>query len=215
MSGFVTELTKDSHAILVAVCQHIGISAAAIILGILVAVPIGVLLTNHKAAAKVVLTIFSVVNTIPSIVLLGAAMILLGIGYAPAVAVLFAYSLLPIMRATYTGINEVSPKAMKAARGMGMNRLQQLRLVQLPLALPAIVTGIRLSAIYIISWATLAAFIGGGGLGDLIWMGLQTYNFNMVLCGAIPATILSLSVSVLLNLVIKRVSRHRTEEVAV
>lgn len=96
---------------------------------------------------------------------------------------------------------------------MGMSRMQTLRLVQLPLALPAIMTGIRLSAIYIISWATLAAFIGGGGLGDLIWMGLQSYNFNLVLCGAVPATLLSLLVSAVLNRVIRLSRRHRSEEV--
>lgn len=214
MADFFTELQNNLPEIGTALMQHIGISLAAILLGILVALPVGVWLTYHDKAAKVVLAIFGVVNTIPSIVLLGAAMILLGIGYVPAVAVLFLYSLLPILRATYTGIKEVSPKCIKAARGMGMSRTQMLRQVQLPLALPSIITGIRLSTIYIISWATLAAFIGGGGLGDLIWMGLQTYNFGLVLCGAIPATILSLVVSAALNLVIKRASRHRTEEVA-
>jgi len=214
MSGFLTELTRNSHAVLVAVEQHIGLSVVAILLGILDAVPVGVLLTYHTRAAKIVLGIFSVVNTIPSIVLLGVAMIFLGIGYVPAVAVLFVYSLLPIMRGTYTGIQEVSPNALKSAKGMGMSQIQMLRLVQLPLAMPSIITGIRLSAIYIISWATLAAFIGGGGLGDLIWMGLQTYNFNMVLCGAVPATLLSLLVSFLLNRLIKRASRHKSEEVA-
>ena len=214
MRGLLAELSKHSHGILTALVQHIGISAAAILLGILVAIPAGILLTYHSRMAKVVLGIFSVVNTIPSIVLLGAAMILLGIGPAPAVAVLFLYSLLPILRGTYTGIREVSPNALKAARGMGMSRVQLLGLVQFPLALPSIITGIRLSAIYIISWATLAAFIGGGGLGDLIWMGLQTYNFNLVLCGAIPATLLSLLVSFLLNRLIRRTSRHRREEAA-
>ena len=214
MSGFLTELTRNFHAVLVAIEQHIGLSVVAILLGILVAVPGGILLTYHRRASKIVLGVFSVVNTIPSIVLLGVAMIFLGIGYLPAVAVLFAYSLLPIMRGTYTGIKEVSPNALKAAKGMGMSQMQMLRLVQLPLAMPSIITGIRLSAIYIISWATLAAFIGGGGLGDLIWMGLQTYNFNMVLCGAVPATILSLLVSFLLNRLIKRASRHVSKEVA-
>ncbi len=213
MSDFFAELVKSEDAIWTALIQHIGISAAAIFLGILVAVPTGIFLTYHPKAAKVVLGIFGVVNTIPSIVLLGFAMILLGIGFAPAIAVLFLYSLLPILRATYTGILEVNPKSIKAARGVGMSQMQMLRLVQLPLAMPAIITGIRLSAIYIISWATLAAFIGGGGLGDLIWMGLQSYNFNLVLCGAIPATILSLLVSALLNVVIRRSRRHRSEEV--
>lgn len=214
MHEFFSQVVRSSDAILQALGEHIGISAAAIALGILVAVPTGVLLTYHARAAKVVLGIFGVVNTIPSIVLLGAAMILLGIGYAPAIGVLFLYSLLPILRATYTGILEVSPNCLKAARGMGMSPWQMLRMVQFPLALPSIITGIRLSAIYIISWATLAAFIGGGGLGDLIWMGLQTYNFNLVLCGAIPATILSLLVSFLLNILIKHMSRHRIEGVA-
>lgn len=215
MSGFFAELNRNSHAVLIAVGQHIGLSAAAILLGILVAVPTGVLLTYHTKEAKIVLGIFSVVNTIPSIVLLGFAMLFLGIGYIPAAIVLFIYSLLPIMRGTYTGIKDVDPNALKAAKGMGMSRIQMLRLVQFPLAMPAIITGIRLSAIYIISWATLAAFIGGGGLGDLIWMGLQSYNFYLVLCGAVPVTILSLSVSFILNRLIKHANRNKGKEAAV
>ena len=181
MTDLIHEAAKNSALILTALRQHIFISLTALILGIVIAVPVGIVLTRHKKAASVVLGIFGVVNTIPSIVLLGAAMVLLGLGFVPAVAVLFLYSLLPIMRATYTGITEINPKYIKAAQGMGMSSLQALRLVQIPLAVPAIVTGIRLSTIYIISWATLSAFIGGGGLGDLIWMGLQSYNFNLVL----------------------------------
>ncbi len=214
MGEFLREVVRSSDLILTALGQHVAISAAALLLGIVVAVPAGVALTYRPKLASAVLALFGVVNTIPSIVLLGVAMIVLGLGFAPAVAVLFLYSLLPILRGTYTGIREVSPKCIKAARGMGMSRMQMLRLVQLPLALPAIITGIRLSTIYIISWATLSAFIGGGGLGDLIWMGLQSYNFNLVLCGAIPATILSLLVSALLNRVIRLSRRHRSEEVA-
>lgn len=211
MADFFAEFQKNLPDIITALVQHIGISAAAILLGMIVAVPVGILLTYHEKAAKVVLAVFGVVNTIPSIVLLGAAMIILGIGYIPAIAVLFLYSLLPILRATYTGIREVSPRCIKAAKGMGMSKMQMLCQVQLPLALPAIITGIRLSTIYIISWATLAAFIGGGGLGDLIWMGLQSYNFGLVFCGAIPATVLSLAASALLNLVIKRAGKHKSE----
>ncbi len=214
MTGLIHEATKNSGLILTALGQHILISITAVVLGIVIAVPAGIVLSRHKKAASVVLGVFGVVNTIPSIVLLGVAMILLGLGFVPAVAVLFLYSLLPIMRATYTGITEINPKYIKAAQGMGMSSLQTLRLVQIPLAVPAIVTGIRLSTIYIISWATLSAFIGGGGLGDLIWMGLQSYNFDLVLCGAIPATVLSLLASALLNRVIKLASLHRSEEVS-
>lgn len=213
MTDLIHEAVKNRRIILTALGQHILTSLTALVLGILIAVPIGIFLSRHKKAASVVLGIFGVVNTIPSIVLLGVAMILLGLGFVPAVAVLFLYSLLPIMRAAYTGITEIDPKYIKAAKGMGMSSLQVLRLVQIPLAVPAIVTGIRLSTIYIISWATLSAFIGGGGLGDLIWMGLQSYNFNLVLCGAIPATALSLLASALLNRLIKIASRHSSEEV--
>ena len=214
MTGLIHEATKNSGLILTALEQHVLISLTAVTLGILIAVPAGIVLSRHKKAATVVLGIFGVINTIPSIVLLGAAMILLGLGFVPAVAVLFLYSLLPIMRSTYTGITEINPKYIKAAHGVGMSSLQVLRLVQIPLAVPAIVTGIRLSTIYIISWATLSAFIGGGGLGDLIWMGLQSYNFNLVLCGAIPATILSLLASALLSRLIKITGKHKSEEVS-
>ena len=212
MTGFFAALHINYHMILAGIVRHIELSAAAILLGVIVAVPAGVVLTYHAGAAKVVLRLFSAVNTIPSIVLLGFAMIILGIGYVPAVTVLFIYSLLPILRGTYTGIREVSPNALKAAKGMGMSKIQMLQLVQLPLAMPSIITGIRISAIYVISWATLAAFIGGGGLGDLIWMGLQSYNFHMVLCGAVPVTILSLSVSFLLNRLIKHTGRYNNKE---
>lgn len=215
MSEFFAQVQKSSGDILLALGQHAAISAVAIALGIIVAVPCGIILTRNKKAADVVLGIFGVVNTIPSIVLLGVAMIVFGLGFAPAAAVLFIYSLLPIMRATYTGISGLNPKYLKAARGMGMSDMQILRSVQLPLAAPTILTGIRLSSIYIISWATLAAFIGAGGLGDLIWMGLLSYNFNLMLCGAIPATLMSLLVSALLTKAVKLSSRHKTEEASV
>ncbi|HHX70767.1 MAG TPA: ABC transporter permease [Gallicola sp.] len=187
-----------------AIGQHLLISIVALSLGIFVALPVGVLLTRNKKVANIVLNIFNVINTIPSLVLLGFAMIILGLGFVPAVAVLFLYSLLPIMRNTYTGINTIEPKYIKAARGMGMSRNEMLFNIQIPLALPSIITGIRISIIYIISWATLSAFIGAGGLGDLIWSGLQAYNYNMIFAGALPATILALIANLLLTLAEKR-----------
>lgn len=208
MLSFIAFLSKERSLVLTAVGQHLHISLIAVCLGILVAFPLGILLTRHKKAASVVLGIFGIINTIPSLVLLGAAMIVLGLGFVPAVAVLFIYSLLPIMRNTYTGIKSVDAKYIKAARGMGMSRFQLLQKVQIPLALPVIIAGIRLSAIYIISWATLSAFIGAGGLGDLIWMGLQSFNYNMVLAGAVPATVLALLASFLLSRAEKAATRH-------
>ncbi len=212
MTDFLSELVDSREAVLTAIGQHLLLCLVALLIGILIAVPLGVLLLRYDKAASYVLGFFGVVNTIPSIVLLGFAMFLLGLGFLPAVTVLFIYSILPILRGTYTGLSQVNPKYLKAALGMGMNRFEMLRLVQIPLATPAIMTGIRLSAIYVISWATLATFIGAGGLGDIIWLGLQTYNFDLVLCGAIPATVLSLVVSAVLTQVIKAARRYTREE---
>ena len=213
MNEFLRAFIENKDLIITAIQEHVLISFVAIVLGIIIALPTGVLLTFNKRAASIVLGIFGIVNTIPSLVLLGIAMIFLGLGFVPAVAVLFVYSLLPIMRATYTGIMEVDKKYIKAPKGMGMSPLQILRLVQIPLAMPAIITGIRLSAVYIISWATLSAFIGAGGLGDLIWMGLQSYNFNLVFCGAVPTTVLAFGVSILMNALIHYSERKSTGEV--
>ncbi|MFY9283593.1 MAG: ABC transporter permease [Miniphocaeibacter sp.] len=204
MSDFLSFIVANKGMIGKAIGQHLLISIVALSLGIFVALPVGVLLTRNKKVANIVLNIFNVINTIPSLVLLGFAMIILGLGFVPAVAVLFLYSLLPIMRNTYTGINTIEPKYIKAARGMGMSRNEMLFNIQIPLALPSIITGIRISIIYIISWATLSAFIGAGGLGDLIWSGLQAYNYNMIFAGALPATILALIANLLLTLAEKR-----------
>lgn len=212
LRNFFLFIQENADMVFTAVYQHITISATALALGFLVAFPVGILLTRNKKIAGIVLGIFSVVNTIPSLVLLGVAMMVLGLGFLPAVAVLFVYSLLPIMRNTYTGINEVDPQYIKAATGVGMSRMQTLAKVQIPLAMPVIIAGVRMSAVYVISWSTLAAFIGAGGLGDLIWMGLQSYNFDMVYSGAIPATILALLTSLLLSLVEKLVRNRSRQE---
>lgn len=212
LSGFFDFVANNTGMILTALYEHILISATAVILGIIVAFPAGILLTHNKRVADVVLAVFGVVNTIPSLVLLGVAMIVLGIGFVPAVAVLFVYSLLPIMRNTYTGIKEIDPQYVKVAKGLGMSGFQMLVKVQIPLAMPVIISGIRLSAVYVISWGTLSAFIGAGGLGDLLWMGLQSNNFNMVFSGTVPTTILALLVSLILSLVEKAFRRRSHED---
>ena len=116
---------------------------------------------------------------------------MLGIGILPAVTALTLYSLTPILRATLVSLREVDPVLIEAARGIGMSRRQILRRVLLPLALPAILSGIRMSTMYIISWATLAAFIGAGGLGDLVLGGIYNYDLRLILAGALPAVLLA------------------------
>ena len=116
---------------------------------------------------------------------------MLGIGILPAVTALTLYSLTPILRATLVSLREVDPVLIEAARGIGMSRRQILRRVLLPLAMPGILSGIRMSTMYIISWATLAAFIGAGGLGDLVLGGIYNYDLRLILAGALPAVLLA------------------------
>jgi osmoprotectant transport system permease protein len=126
---------------------------------------------------------------------------LLGIGVAPALAALYLYSLYPILRNTFTGVRDASPDAVAAARALGMTPLQVLRLVRLPLAAPVILAGIRTAAVINVGTATLAAFIGAGGLGDPIVAGLALADTRMILSGAIPAALLALVVDAVLGLV--------------
>ena len=146
-----------------------------------------------------------VLQTIPGIALLAFMIPLLGIGMAPALVALFLYSLYPIVRNTYTGVRDASPEAVQAARALGMSDAQVLRHVRLPLAAPAIMAGVRTSAVIAVGTATLAAFIGAGGLGDPIVAGLALSDTRMILSGAIPAALLALLVDALLALAERRV----------
>lgn len=204
--SFAEYVRSDLPEIGGALLQHIRISGISILLAILIAVPAGILLTRHEKAAKPVLAVAGIIQTIPGLVLLGIGLMLFGLGDVPAVVVLVGYAVLPILQNTYTGIREVEDLYVEAARGIGMSDLQLLLSVELPIAMPAVVAGIRLSTVYTISWATLAALIGAGGLGDLIWTGLSTYNSNMILAGAIPASLLAVLSGLVIDLIQRAVT---------
>lgn len=199
MSDFVLVLQKNWLTLTAAFFAHLHMVFLSVGIGMCVAIPAGILLTRCPRFGKRVLAVVGMFQTIPSMVLFGLFMPFLGIGKTTAVTVLVLYSILPILRNTYTGISEVPGELIEAAKGMGMNELQRLFRVELPMALPVIVTGVRLSCVYIISWATVAAIIGGGGLGDLIYTGVLTYNQQLILLGAIPASILAVSASMLIG----------------
>ena len=129
-----------------------------------------------------------------------------GIGRPTAILVLTLYSILPILRNTYTGISDVADSYIDAAKGMGMNGRQVLFRVELPIALPVIVTGIRISSVYIISWATVATIVGGGGLGDIIFIGVARNNHSLILMGAIPASLLAITTSFVIGRIAKAVT---------
>lgn len=198
-------LQENWAAVLHALLIHVQMSLLSILFAVLIAVPIGILLTRHEKAAKVALAGAGVIQTIPGLVMLGIGLLLFGLGMLPSVIVLVAYAILPIMQNTFTGIKEVDGLYTEAAKGIGMTDFQILLKVEFPIAIPAIVAGIRLSLVYIISWATLAALIGAGGLGDLIWTGLSCYDTNMILAGAIPASLLAIVSGLLIDLLQKAV----------
>jgi osmoprotectant transport system permease protein len=172
--------------------EHLYISFAALFLGIIVAVPLGVLLTRFPKVASVVIGITSALQTVPSLALLALMIPILGVGKVPAIVALFIYSLLPILRNTYIGMKNVDWNYRDVAKGMGMTNLQSIISVELPLAIPTIMAGIRLSAVYVLAWATLASYIGAGGLGDLIFSGLNNYQLPLIFAGTIPVTIFAL-----------------------
>ena len=161
---------------------------------ILVALPAGVALERRRSMSETIIRGAGLLQTIPGIALLAFMIPIFGIGAAPAVVALFLYSLLPILRNTYTGIVEAAPDAVSAGRALGMTEVQLLTRIRLPLAAPVIMAGIRTAAVINVGTATLAAFVGAGGLGDPIVAGLALSDPVMILSGAVPAAILALLV---------------------
>jgi osmoprotectant transport system permease protein len=182
---------------------HIGLTMISLILAILIAVPAGILIARTQKLAGLVLGFAGVMQTIPSIAMLGVMIPVLGIGPKPAIIALFLYALLPILRNTYTGIKDVNPVVVDAARGMGMSSLQILMKVELPLAFPVLMAGIRTATVINVGVATLAAYIAAGGLGEFIFGGIALNNSNMILAGAIPAALLAIFLDGLLSIIQK------------
>ena len=190
----LTFLTEHGSDLLIKTWEQLYISAIALVLGIIVAVPLGIALTRFPKTAKVVIAIASMLQTVPSLALLALMTPLFGIGKVPAIIALFIYSLLPILRNTYIGMNDVDPILKDSAKGMGMTPVQSIMQVEIPMATPVIMAGIRLSAVYVIAWATLASYIGAGGLGDLNFNGLNLFKPDLIIGGTIPVTLLALLV---------------------
>ena len=195
--------------ILFKAAEHLYISVFSLFLGIIVAVPVGILITKSKTMAKTVMIIASILQTVPSFALL-AIMTIIGVGKKPAIIALFIYSLLPILRNTYLGIINVDKNIIDSAKGMGMTDSQILFKVKIPMAMPVIISGIRLSAVYVLAWATLASYIGAGGLGDFIFTGLQNYIPEMIIWGTVPVTIMALAVDFLIGKAEEKLSPVKT-----
>ncbi len=183
--------------------QHISIVGVAVGLAILTGVPIGILITQSKRAADIVLYIASMIMTIPSIALFGVMIPVLsligqGIGYLPAVIAVLLYSQLPIIRNTYTAISNVDPALREAARGMGMSALERLRHVEIPLAIPVIMAGVRIAVVMNIGITAIATYIGAGGLGAFISRGISQTDSRQLITGALAVSLLAIAADYLL-----------------
>lgn len=174
--------------------EHIQLTMLALLAAIAIGIPLGILISYVKPASKPVIAFANLVQAIPSMALLGLAIPVLGIGMKPAVFLVVIYSLLPIIKNTYAGLMNISPQMLEAAEGIGLTKSQILCKVRVPMALPVIMTGVRISAVSAVGLMTLAAFVGGGGLGFLVFSGIRTVNNVKILAGAIPACILALLV---------------------
>ena len=181
--------------------EHFYISVIALLIGVVIAVPLGMLLARTNKLGNWILTIAGVLQTIPTLAVLALMIPLFGIGKIPAIIALSMYILLPILNNTIIGVRNIDPNAKEAAQSMGMTRLQLMSQVELPLASPLILSGIRLASVYVISWATIASYIGAGGLGDFIFNGLNLYDPVMIIVGTVAVTVLALLTDKILGLV--------------
>lgn len=189
--------------------EHLLLVGLSISIAILISIPLGILITRKPQLSQPVLGFANILQTIPSLALLGfliSVPLLGGIGNTPAIIAITLYSLLPIIRNTYTGIIGVDPAIREAGRGMGMTDRQLLLQVEIPLALGVILAGVRVATVIGIGVATIAAEIGAGGLGVLIFRGIETVNNQLLLAGAIPAAVMALLADLALGLIEQRLT---------
>jgi osmoprotectant transport system permease protein len=192
MNAFWNYLTTNYHQIFNLLGQHIYLSVVSVLVAIVIGVPLGILISNEPKLSKPIIGATNVIQAVPSLALLGFLIPFVGIGSTPAIIMVVLYSLLPIVKNTYTGLTNIDSDILEAAKGIGLTKSQTMRKVQLPLAFPMIMAGIRISSVTAVGLMTIAAFIGAGGLGYLVFSGVQTVDNHMILAGAIPACILAL-----------------------
>ncbi|MGN1003099.1 MAG: ABC transporter permease [Oscillospiraceae bacterium] len=189
-----------------AIVIHTGYVLVSVAAGFLLGLVLGILLSRVPKWSGAILPVISIFQTIPGLVFIGVLFLWLGMVPATVIIALSIYAMFPVLKNTYTGILEVEDRYVEAARGCGMSRFQTLMKVELPLAMPTIIAGLRMAAIYTVSWAVLASMIGLGGLGDFVYQGTSSNNNTLILLGAIPAAILAIVIGALIDILQKRVT---------
>jgi ABC-type proline/glycine betaine transport system permease subunit len=205
--GFLSYLVEHPGRVLALAQDHLEISVLATAIALILSVPLGVLAHRIVSSRILILPLVAVGQTVPSLALLGLMIPLFGIGYMPALIALTARALLPILLNTYAGLLSIPRSTVEAARGMGMTHIQVLWRVELRLALPVILAGVRTALVISIGAATLAAYIGAGGLGELIFQGIAMVDTPLLLGGAIPAALLALIADGALGTIERRLAR--------
>ncbi len=202
-------IINHPHEVLTKVSEHIELTLLAVSIAVLIGIPLGILSASKETLGRYVLNIINIIQTIPSLALFGFLLPLPfvgGIGARPAITVLFLYALLPIVKSTYVGIQNVERSVIEAARGIGMTPAQRLWIVKLPIAFPIIMSGIRMSSVLTVGTVTIAAIIGAGGLGDFIYRGTSTLDYGLITAGTFPAIILALITDRILEVLEKRIN---------
>lgn len=199
--------------LIVAIGVHLAYVLLSVSIGFVVALILGILLSRIPKIAKIVMPLISVFQTIPGIVFIGLLFLVLGMVPTTAIVALAIYAIFPILKNTYVGLLSVDDSFLEAARGCGMSKLQSLFEVELPLAAPSIIGGLRMSTVYTVSWAVLASMIGLGGLGEFIYIGIYSNNNALIVAGAIPSAIMAIALSMLIDFMKKRVTRVPEKEV--
>ena len=184
---------------------HTGYTLVCVAIGFVVGLALGIGLSRLPRLSRYLLPLLSILNTVPGIVFIGVLFIWIGMRPATVIIALSIYAMFPVLKNTVTGLNGVDEQYKEAARGCGMNQLQRLRHVELPMAMPTIIGGLRLSTVYTVSWTVLAAMIGQHGLGDFVYRGVSSNNNELILQGAIPAAILALVLGGLVDLLQRHV----------
>lgn len=214
-NGYISVFWERAPSLITALGEHMLMTVIAVILGALIAIPIGIYLSKTKVQwiQSLIFTIANIFQTVPSLAMMGMLLPLLGVGLVPAIVALFLYSLMPILRNTYAGFQSIDNEIVESATGMGYGPLQRLFQIELYLALPYIMSGIRLTTVYIINWATLATLIGAGGFGQLIVSGLGVYDKPLIFAAAILSMLLALVADYALGLVEKVIgTKNYTEK---
>jgi len=196
-------------ALLTAVATHLKITLLGVAIGAVVGLPLAALLVRFRRFGRGVFSVVDAIQTIPTLAMMTIVMLAFGLNDTTVVVSIALYSLFPITRNTYVGLTGIDAGTIRAGRGIGMTPLQIFTGIRFPIALPMILTGIRLALVTALSITTTGVFIGAGGLGMLIWRGIQTRNMGMMLSGAIPASLLAVFCELFIGWMEKRLKHSQ------